>query len=288
MRFTKSAPSATRSSAACTRGRRVVKLEAEIEGEHVELQAGAFVVACGAVNSAALLLRSASSQHPRGLANGSDQVGRNYLAHANAAVMAVDPRRRVSTVFQKTLGVNDCYFGDVHDPDWPYPVGTLQLVGKIQPEMIQAEQRLVPRRIAKLLAERSVDWWCFTEDAPLPENRVTLGPGGAIQVTWRPTSVGSRERLIGAARRMMRRAGYPLVFVQRFGLPTNSHQAGTLRFGEDPTTSVLDPFCKAHELDNLYAVDGSFFPSAGGGPGGPTLTIAATALRVAARSEIAR
>jgi choline dehydrogenase-like flavoprotein len=263
-------------------GRRVVKAEIDHAGETVEVTGGAFALACGAVNSAALLLRSASSAHPTGLANSSDQVGRNYLQHMNAALMAVDPRRRRDTVFQKTLGVNDFYY---RIPGAP---GSMQLVGKVQPEMVVAQRPRVPLRTARWLAERSVDWWLFTEDAPLPENRVTLAAGGRIRVSWRPTNVRAQRDLVRACARAMRRAGYPLTLVERFGVATNSHQAGTLRMGADPATSVVDPLGKAHDLDNLYVVDGSFFPSLGGGPGGPTLTIAAHALRVAARSDLTR
>jgi choline dehydrogenase-like flavoprotein len=270
-------------------GRHVTHVEADVAGEHTEVIAQRFVVSCGAVNSAALLLRSANAQHPDGLANSSGQVGRNYMHHTNAALLAVDPRRTNEIRFQKTLGINDFYFGDAESADeWPFPLGSAQLVGKVHGEMIKSQRPILPLRLATALARRSIDWWLFTEDAPLPGNRVTLGAGGAIKVTWRPTNTGSQDRLITATARMMRRAGYPLILTQRWGLPTNSHQSGTLRFGTDPGTSVLDPMCRAHDVDNLYAVDGSFFPSVGGGPGGPTLTIAAQALRVADESDLAR
>jgi choline dehydrogenase-like flavoprotein len=269
-------------------GRRVTHVEADVAGEHTEVVAGRFVVSCGAVNSAALLLRSANAQHPEGLANSSGQVGRNYMHHTNAALLAIDPRRTNEIGFQKTLGINDFYFADPERSDgWRFPLGSAQLVGKVQGEMIRSQQPWLPLRLAMALARRSVDWWLFTEDTPLPENRVTLGPGGAIRLTWRPTNTGSQNRLIKATARMMRRAGFPLILTRRWGLPTNSHQSGTLRFGADPTTSVLDPLCRAHDVDNLYAVDGSFFPSVGGGPGGPTLTIAAQAMRVAEESDLA-
>jgi choline dehydrogenase-like flavoprotein len=160
----------------------------------------------------------------------------------------------------------------------------MQLVGKVQAGMIQTQQPWLPRRAAHALARRSIDWWLFTEDTPLPENRVTLSEGGTIRVAWRPTNVGSQRRLVRATARMMRRAGYPVVLHRTWGVATNSHQSGTLRFGDDPATSVLDPDCRMHDLDNVHVVDGSFFPSVGAGPGGPTLTIAAMALRVAARA----
>jgi choline dehydrogenase-like flavoprotein len=100
-----------------------------------------------------------------------------------------------------------------------------------------------------------------------------------VQVQWKPSNSVAHDKLIAAASRMLREAGYPLIFVQKMGIETNSHQCGTIRFGDDPATSVLDPFCKAHELDNLYVVDSSFFPSSAAM--NPALTIAAQALRVA-------
>lgn len=258
-------------------GKTVVAVEVERGGELLTLRAGLFVVACGAVNSAALLLRSAGDAHPAGLANRSGLVGRNYMVHNNTALMAVSQRPN-PTVFQKTLAVNDFYFGE---PGFPYPMGNLQLLGKLQAGMLTANVPLVPRPVSAALAARSVDWWVMSEDLPDPENRVVLGPDSSIQIRWRPNNLAAHERLIATARRVMRRAGYPLVVVQRMGIATNSHQCGTLRFGGDPATSVLDPFCKAHDVENLYVVDSSFFPSSAAV--NPALTIAAQALRVAGR-----
>ena len=119
----------------------------------------------------------------------------------------------------------------------------------------------------------------MSEDLPDPENRITLDARGNIQVNWKPNNRLTHEKLIRVASRMMRAAGYPLILVQRMGIDTNSHQCGTLRFGDDPAQAVLDPFCKAYDLDNLYAVDSSFFPSSAAM--NPALTIAAQALRVA-------
>ena len=257
-------------------GRRVVAVEVERAGEQFEVSASIVVVACGAVNSAALLLRSAGDAHPNGLANSSGLVGRNYMVHNNTAVMAVHPTRRNPTVFQKTLAVNDFY---LRGPDRPYPLGNLQLLGKLQAGMLTADQPLVPRPVLQAMANRSVDWWVMSEDLPDPDNRVTLAPDGTIRVRWKPNNVVAHEALVQAARHMLQRAGYPLVLTQRMGIETNSHQCGTLRFGHDPATSVLDPCCRAHDIENLYVVDASFFPSAAAT--NPALTIAAQALRVA-------
>jgi choline dehydrogenase-like flavoprotein len=145
--------------------------------------------------------------------------------------------------------------------------------------MLTADQPLAPRAVLREIANRSVDWWVMSEDLPDPENRVSLASSGAIRVHWRPTNLSAHIRLVRRARRMMRAAGYPIVLTRRMGIETNSHQCGTLRFGHDPATSVLDPHCRAHDIDNLYVVDGSFLPSSTAS--NPALTIAAQALRVA-------
>jgi choline dehydrogenase-like flavoprotein len=223
------------------------------------------------------LLRSANSAHPKGLANRSGLVGRNYMVHNNTALMAIDPFRKNATMFQKTMAVNDFYLhGEGHHP---YPLGNLQLLGKLQAGMLTANQRWVPRPLLAAFAERSVDWWVMSEDLPHPDNRVTINSSGGIVVHWKPTNLRAHARLTEAGTRMLRRAGYSLVFTQRMGIETNSHQCGTARFGLDPVTSVLDPFCRTHEVKNLLVVDSSFFPSSAAV--NPALTIAAQALRVA-------
>jgi choline dehydrogenase-like flavoprotein len=257
-------------------GRTVIGVEVERDGVKQTVTASRYVVACGAVNSALLLLRSANSAHPDGLANGSGLVGRNYMVHNNTALMAVDPRRKNPTTFQKSMAVNDFYF---HGPGFSYPLGNIQLLGKLQAGMLTAAVPLVPRPILQGMADRSVDWWVMSEDLPDPQNRVTLGSDGRVCVRWEPNNRVAHEKLIAAARTMMQDAGYPFVAVQRMGIATNSHQCGTLRFGHDPAASVLDPYCRTHEVENLYVVDSSFFPSSAAM--NPALTIAAQALRVA-------
>lgn len=258
------------------RGRRITGLEVERNGERQTIRAERYVLACGAVNSAVLLLRSANSHHPNGLANSSGQVGRNYMQHINTAVMAVNPLQRNRTIFQKTLAVNDFYFGD---GDFRYPMGNLQLLGKLQAGMLVTVQPLLPKSVLQAVANRSVDWWVMTEDLPDPENRITVGSSGEVRVHWRANNKVAHERLIAAARRMLQGAGYPLVFVERMGVATNSHQCGTLRFGNDPATAVLTPLCQTYDHENLYVVDAGFFPSSSAM--NPALTIAAQAFRVA-------
>jgi choline dehydrogenase-like flavoprotein len=257
-------------------GRKITGLELERNGTTILVQADTFIVSCGAVNSAALLLRSANHAHPNGLANSSGQVGRNYMVHNNTALTAVDPRRRNPTVFQKTLSINDFYF---NAPNSQYPLGNLQLIGKLQAGMLTVAQPLVPTAMLQAMADRSVDWWVMSEDLPDPENQITLNTDGSICVRWKPNNRITHEKLIKLAKEMMQAAGYPLVFMQRMGIETNSHQCGTIRFGNDPSKAVLDKNCKAYDLDNLYVVDSSFFPSSSAM--NPGLTIAAQALRVA-------
>lgn len=257
-------------------GKRVTGIEIEKDGQQQTVQAAKYVVACGAVNSALLMLRSANSAHPDGLANQSGLIGRNYMVHNNTALMAIDPRRTNPTVFQKTMAVNDFYF---KGPGFNYPMGNIQLLGKLQAGMLTAARPMVPRPILQGMADRSVDWWVMSEDLPDPANRVTLERGDRVVVHWKPNNLVAHNRLIAAAKKMLQDAGYPIVLIERMGIATNSHQCGTLRFGADPATSVLDPYCRTHAVENLYVMDSSFFPSSAAM--NPALTIAAQALRVA-------
>lgn len=257
-------------------GLRVSAVEVESDGIVSLLRAKVFVVACGATNSAALLLRSADDAHPHGLANGSGLVGCNYMAHINSTLLAIDPSRRNDDVFSKTIAINDFYFGS---PAYPYPMGNLQVLGKIQAAGYIARSRpnLNPAEHAEMAAH-SADWWVMSEDLPDPENRVWIGGDNSIHVRRRFRNMRTHERLVAAATELMRAAGYEEILHALMPVETNSHQCGTLRFGDDPATSVLDPLCKAWELDNLYVVDASFFPSSTAM--NPALTIAAQALRV--------
>ncbi len=259
-------------------GKRATAVEVERAGESLNVSADTIIVSCGAVNSAVLLLRSANSAHLAGLANASGQLGRNYMAHNNTALTAVAPMKTNPTVFQKTAAINDYYFGD---EAFAYPMGNIQALGKLQAGMLSAAKPYLPKPLLGAMARRSIDFWVMSEDLPDPENRVAVGSDGSIQVHWQPNNRVAHKQLIKRAVRMMRRAGYPLVFTETLGIETNSHQCGTARFGDDPADSVLNPFCKTHEIDNLYVVDSSFFPSSTAM--NPALTICAQALRVADR-----
>ena len=252
-------------------GRRVVAAEL-VDGTNI--RGDLFVLAAGAVNSAAILLRSAHAKHPAGLANASGTVGRHYMNHNCTAVMAVRPLRANREPFQKTLALNDFYLGD--GAGGP-PLGNVQLLGKIMEPMLRSEIRWVPRALRRWLAAHSVDWYAMSEDLPHPESRVTVRGDGTIVLDWRRTNVAAHETLVAKVRKLLRAAGFPIVLTRAFSKETPSHQCGTVRFGTDPAEAPLDPFCKAFDLDNLYVVDASFFPSSAAV--NPALTIAAQALR---------
>ena len=258
-------------------GRHVAGVECVAAGARITITAGAVVVSCGAVNSAALLLRSANEHHPNGLANTSDQVGRNYMVHNNSIMVGINPFRRNRSVFQKTLYFNDFYLKGTRDH--PYPLGHVQLLGKLQGAMVKGRQPRVPMWALDMATRRSIDWWLFTEDLPEPKNRVTLRRDGGFQIAWEPNNVRAHEVLVRETRRLVRKMGYPIVFTERTGIEVNSHQAGTVRAGTDPSTSVLDGNCRTHDVDNLFVVDSAFFPSLP--VMNPALTIAANAFRVA-------
>lgn len=253
---------------------RIEAVEVERDGEVVTIRADRFVVSCGAVNSAALFWRSGDGDAP--IANASGQVGRNYMVHNNTALMAIAPFRRNTAVFQKTLSINDFYFGS---PDFAYPMGNLQFVGKIQASMLATVKPNIPRSVLAMMANRSVDWWVMSEDLPDPENRVKISEGGTPRIHWTPNNLVAHRKLTTAAEEMLKAAGFSFTFTQPMTIATNSHQCGTMRFGTDPATAVLDPLCRTYDYSNLYVVDASFFPSSTAV--NPALTIAAQALRVA-------
>jgi choline dehydrogenase-like flavoprotein len=244
------------------------------------------VVSCGAANSARLLLASANDHHPDGLANGSDQVGRNYMFHNSQAVLALSKDEN-PTVFQKTLGLNDFYLGDGNGG---YPLGNIQMVGKSQPDMFRGEKplqtRLAPQRSLEDIARHAIDFWLSTEDLPSPENRVTLHEDGRIRLSYTPSNEVPKRELYNRLKDLLGHLGMehhhliPRHAYLKNEIPVAgcAHQAGTCRFGIDPAMSVLDTSCRAHELDNLYVVDTSFFPSIGAV--NPALTAMANALRV--------
>lgn len=256
-------------------GRRVVGAEVRHGGRLIRVSANQVVLAAGAVNSAALLLRSASKQHPQGLANSSDLVGRNYMVHNSTFFVGVDPLRRNDTHWQKTLLMNDWYEAGAGTP---YPLGNLQMLGKLKGPMIKGARPWAPMWSLDFMTGRSIDLYLTSEDLPSLQNRVRID-GERILIDWTPTNLGAHHELVRRVTKAVRRSGYPLIFTQRMGIETNSHMCGTAVAGTDASSSVLDPWCRSHDIDNLWIVDSSFFPSSAAL--NPGLTIAANVLRVA-------
>ncbi len=257
-----------------------------LDGHEQTFHGDIVVVSCGAANSAKLLLASACEKHPNGLANGSDQVGRNYMFHNSQAVLALSKEQN-PTIFQKTLGVNDFYLAG---KDYDFPLGNIQMVGKSQAPMFRGEKpgetRFAPNWTLGDVASHAVDFWLSTEDLPLPENRVTLAADGNIQISYSASNEEPKKLLYEQLKSMLGDLGMhhghllPHWAYLKNEIPVAgcAHQAGTCVFGSDPATSVLNRDCRAHELDNLYVVDTSFFPSIGAV--NPALTAMANALRV--------
>jgi choline dehydrogenase-like flavoprotein len=256
-------------------GESIAYAEVSVRGRAHRVIATKYVVSAGAVNSAVLLLNSANESHPDGLANSSGLVGRNYMQHNSTFFMAVNPLRRNGTAWQKTLGLNDWY---LPSEDNEFPLGSAQMLGKLQGAMAKGARPRYPIWLLDLVTRRTIDLFLLTEDLPRLDNRVTSRNGQPV-VAWTPNNVSAHLELTRKVSRAVRRAGYPIVLTERMGIASNSHMCGTVVAGEDRSTSVLDADCRAHDVSNLWVVDGSFFPSSGGL--NPALTIAANALRVA-------
>jgi choline dehydrogenase-like flavoprotein len=267
-------------------GTAVTEVVADVAGQRDVFRGDIVVVSCGAANSAKLLLMSANDKHPNGLANGSDQVGRNYMFHNSQAVLAISLEPN-PTIFQKTIALNDFYFGM---DGFEYPMGNIQMTGKSLGPMYRGEKpletALLPMGLLDNLARHAVDFWLTTEDLPDPENRVTVNQAGNLTLSYTPNNQVARQKLYDKLKSMLSVLGMhphhliPRNIYMKTEIPIAgcAHQAGTCRFGADPKTSVLDVNCKAHELDNLYVVDTSFFVSIGAV--NPSLTAIANSIRV--------
>ena len=264
-------------------GKIVNKVVTDIKGEEIIFSADTIIVACGAVNTAALMLRSANDKHPTGLANSSDQVGRNLMLHHNGCLVAFTKDKINDCVFQKSLGLADFYLGA---DDSQFPLGEIQLMGRNDADTIMwLAEKIYPGKSYEELKQMTIDFWLTAEDLPSADNRVTLTKDGNIKVYYHRNNYAAYEKLKEKLKQVFVKLGelddkYKDVQWAGYDLDITgmSHQNGTMRFGTDPATSVLDTSCKAHDLDNLYVVDASFFPSCGAF--NPSLTIAANALRV--------
>ncbi len=272
-------------------GHRITGVEVQIDGGLLTVSADLVVVSCGAINSSALLLRSANDRHPAGLGNSSGMLGRNLMKHVLGSLIGVSSFKENPTRFQKSLSLFDYYWGE---PGYEFPMGQIQTLGKVSREELEGNEAMYAPLDIGYVARHSVDWWLTTEDVPNPVNQVRLARGGRIVVDYTENNTASFERLMSRWKEVLHRigcgchvlpngryfnAGTVTTFGQKLGLSGLGHQVGTARFGEDPSASVLDLNCRVHDLDNLYVVDGSFFVSSAAV--NPTLTLIANAIRVA-------
>jgi choline dehydrogenase-like flavoprotein len=210
------------------------------------------------------------------------------MRHNQSILMALMPERN-DTVFQKTLAVADYYFGS---DDWDFPMGLIQMCAathgaQIRGEVLPQWLEWFPKMPFHEMAHHSMDFWLSSEDLPHPENRIYYDRDRVV-LDINEGNMEAHHRLRKKLEEMLSRAGahpllmdHKLYFGQDVPIGGTAHQAGTARFGLDPATSVLDTDCKAHDIENLYLTDASFFPSIGAV--NPTLTIIANALRVADR-----
>ncbi|UFS64571.1 GMC family oxidoreductase [Paracoccus denitrificans] len=263
-------------------GHEVVAAVLRRNGREERLTARHFAVAAGAVQSAALLLRSANAAHPTGLGNRSDQLGRNFMNHNTSAMITLNPFLRNDSVYQKTLFFNDFYNDD---PQVHAPLGNVQLLGRITGNILKAQVPAMPRFLARLMADRAFGWFLTSEDLPNPNSRV-LVRGENIVMDWQRSNMDAHHLLIKRTRQVMKRAGFPVVMVRIFGNKTTSHQCGTARLGADPHKSVVDLDCRSHDIPNLWITDASVLPTSAAV--NPALTIAALALKAgeAMKNEI--
>ena len=254
-------------------GRRVTALEVTRNGQYEALTAPVIVLSAGAILSSALLLASADDERPTGLANSSDQVGRNFMNHNLTGMVAYNPFRRNRTVYEKTIQFNDWYLTGGPNGE---PLGNIQMLGRITGPILAGESGL-PLWLSRHIADRSIHIMAMSEDLPDPNSRV-LWRNGEVVLDWRKTNTKAHDLLVRRLKQAMRRAGWPVTLSRGFPKSKPSHQCGTNRMGADPATSVVDPNLKAHDFDNLYICDASVLPTSAAV--NPSLTVAALALRL--------
>lgn len=256
-------------------GKAIKAVEIERDGQKQIIEAPLFVLSAGAINSALILLRSASGKNPQGVANASGVVGRHLMNHHLTGLIGLLPFSKNITNFPKTLSMNDFYHGLPGDPT---ARGNVQMLGKIQGAMVRSLHKNFPAWFADLFGTHSVDWLMMSEDLPKFDSQVRLTREGEVEIAYHPGGWSGHDRFVKAMRRRLRKLGFPIIIRHNFGIDAPSHQCGTVRMGRDPERSALNALCQAHDHPNLYVVDGAFFPSSAAV--NPALTIAAQALRV--------
>ncbi|MCV0424785.1 MAG: GMC family oxidoreductase [Roseibium sp.] len=255
---------------------RIEEVVYEKNGAETRLRPKLVAVCAGAVQTAALLLRS-------GIANSSGYVGRCFMNHNATAMIAIDPRFRNNAVYQKTFGINDWYLSDGNGGK---PLGNVQLLGRVTPDILKIQVPQLPMSAARWISGHALDLYLISEDLPDPESRVVLKEG-KIQLIWQRTNMEAHRRLVAKTKKTLRRAGFPIVLSRMFDGRVPSHQCGTVRMGTDPATSVLDPDCRSWDHKNLFVADAAVLPTSAAV--NPALTVAALALRAARtiRQELA-
>ncbi len=244
-------------------------------GEEKRLSPALTILSAGAVRSSVLLLQSANGKNPNGLANSSDQIGRNFMNHNATFMLAIDPRTVNDSVYQKTIHFNDFYFDDSRGSG---PLGQVQLLGRVTTPIMKSRVPLVPEWALSPVSRRSVDWYLVSEDLPRPESRVRID-GNQVTLDWQFSNMAAHYKLVSRTREVMKAAGYPIVLTQLVDGRLPSHQCGTVRMGNDPAAAPLDPWCRSYDHPNLFVMDAGFLPTSAAV--NPSLTVAAQALRVA-------
>jgi len=255
-------------------GRTIAAVHYRHKGQSTKVSPKLVILSAGAIMSSVILQRSPSPKGS-GLANSSGQVGCNFMNHNSVAMLAIDPRRRNDSVYQKTLMLNDYYLSG---GSGGMPLGNVQLLGKVDGNVLAANVKLAPRFVLDWMAGHSVDWSLVSEDLPDPDSRVMVD-GDEIVLQWRRSNMQASDELKKIMRANLRASGYPIVLTRLIDKRTPSHQCGTVRMGADPATAPLDPFCRSFDHRNLFVVDAGFMPSSAAV--NPALTVAAQALRVA-------
>lgn len=256
-------------------GRRITAVHVLRDGTSERIAPRMVILSAGAVQSAVLLLRSANDRHPRGLANSSDQVGRNFMNHNSSAVLAISPFYRNTSIYQKTFGFNDFYLSDGKGGP---PLGNVQLLGRVSGKILKANMPSVPEWLLERVSRHAIDFYAMSEDIPHPESRIMVD-GERIVLKWHRTNWDAHLDLVAHLKRVLKAAGFPIVLSRPFDKRTPSHQCGTVRIGNDPATSPLDVWCRSYDHPNLFVVDAACLPTSAAV--NPALTVAAQALRVA-------
>ena len=268
-------------------------VEAEIDNQRWLFRGHQVVLAAGAIGTPEILLRSATDHHARGLANGSDQVGRNLMKPQLTSILQLAAATN-SGRYGRGHGLTDFYWGD---KNVDFPLGSIQSGGGVLQDALFAESppvlslvtRLLPDFGLEQLAARSITWWAMSAVRPDPHNRVALR-GNLLQIHYTANNREAHDRLVYRWIDCLKAVeADPLTLVAKAApthprgeapLPVIGGACGTCRMGSDPATSVVDLEGRSHEVGNLWIVDASvlpFCPSVGVG-----LTVIANALRIGA------